>query len=280
VSDATGLVRWIVDDPDVATIDGGRVVGAGLGVTTVRAQWDDLVSNPVPVTVVGSAAADLRVSSLTTWASGEDVTVPVTVENTGSAGASAFWVDAFLDPNREPVPGDLGEDWDSIAYVGPGDTKTVSLSIAGVGEGSHVVSVLVDSMDDVDEDDEGDNVDEAVVDVDGAELPADIVVDEFSWLGDGTDVYYWIEISNYGDEPTGAFYVDLYLDRTWAPEPGDEGDYFFDVPSIGPWETIAMEALVELDCVGCWSWVQADSMDEIDESYEYDNVEGPLVVTN
>lgn len=280
VSDATGLVRWITGDPAVVTIEGGRVVGAGTGSTTIRAQWDDVTSNEVPVTVVASASPDLRVASLVTWASGDDLTVQVTVENTGDAGAGAFWVDAFLDPSRDPVPGDEGDAYESISYVGPGASKTVALSIPGAGEGGHEVVVLVDSTDDVAEADEGDNVDAAWVDVDGGLLPADIVVDDFEWLGDGQYVYYWIAISNYGDEPTGAFYVDLYLDLPYEPWPGDEGDYYFDVPSIGPWETVEMEALVEMDCVGCWSWVQADSMDEIVESYEDDNVAGPLVVTN
>jgi hypothetical protein len=280
VAGATGLVRWLTDDPQVAVIDHGKLLAQGEGTTTIHAEFEDIASADVTVQVVRSASADLRITDLSTWVDDDRITVTVDVENRGDAGASAFWVDVFLDPNGTPRIGDTGDDFDLVNWIGAHETKTLTFTLRDVDQGQHEVHVLVDTNDDVDEADEADNHDSHDLTLDGTLWPADIVVDDFDWVGDGWYVYYWIELSNYGDEPTGPFYLDLYLDRTNAPPPGVEGDYYVDVGSIDPWSTLAFEVAVELQCYDCWSWIQADSLDEIPEIYEDDNVAGPLFVFN
>lgn len=277
-SDATAQVRWIVDDPSVAVLDGARLEAVSLGETTVRAQWDAVSSNPVPVTVSGAVLPDLVVDRIQTWASGSTITVSVDVRNQGTGGASSFWVDLFLDPVGTPRPGDIGDGYKGLGYLGPGEVGTVVFTAPGMSTGAHTVHVLLDTEGAIAESNESNNAGVTSVVVDGSSLPADLVVDAFTYVADAGSVYYWISVSNYGDLPTGSFYVDLYLDEVFAPEPGQDGDVYVDVASIGPWETLAFEYTHLGRCDGCWSWVQADSYDEIPESYEDDNVAGPLVI--
>ena len=99
------------------------------------------------------------------------------------------------------------------------------------------------------------------------------------WISDGTWVYYYVEISNYGDSGVGPFWVDVYVDQWSSPAIGSNGDDWAQVSWIGPWSTVAIEFLVEADCTwGCDSWVLADSLDAVSEPYESDNLEGPLWV--
>lgn len=277
-SKATSQVRWIVDDPDVAIVDGTKLVGQAEGETTIRAQWDDVSSAEIPVRVVQSAAPDLRLLDVSAWSDDDRVTLSLEVENRGTAGASSFWIDAFLDPRRDPTPSDLGDAFALVNWVGPGAVRTVSLELDGVAAGDHDLVVLLDSGDDVDETNEGNNRLDATLSVAQQEYPADIVVDGFDAVTDGYSIWYWVELSNYGDVRTGRFYLDFYLDRNRAPAPGVAGDYYVEVASIDPWGTVSFEVEVPEGCWGCASWIQADSLDEIDEVYEDDNVAGPIYV--
>lgn len=276
-SDATSQVRWFVDDADIAVIDGARLVGVAAGKTKVRAAWDDVESAWVPVTVVQSAAPDLHLADLSAWVDGDTVTLSLDVKNTGNAGAGDFWIDAFLDPTREPRPSDLGDAFTLVNWVGQGATKTVTLELRGVDPGTHDLVILLDSGDAIDESDEGDNTWDGTLELAAQDLP-DIVIDDFDAVTDGWSVWYWVELSNYGDVPTGPFYLDLYLDRGSAPRAGQDGDYYVDVPSIAAWDTISFEVEVPEACWYCESWAQADSLDEVRESYEDDNVAGPVLV--
>lgn len=277
-SKATSQVRWIVGDPDVAIIDGTEIVGQGRGETTLRAVWDEVESGPVRVKVVESAEPDLRLLDVSAWSDDGRVTLSLEVENLGNAGASTFWVDAFLDPVRDPRPTDLGDAFALVDWVGPGAVRTVTLELDDVGSGDHDLVILLDSGGDVKESNESNNRFDGTLSVAQQEYPADIVVDGFDAVTDGYSIWYWVELSNYGDVPTGPFYLDFYLDRTRAPTPGLDGDYYVDVGSIAPWDTISFEVEVPESCWGCGSWIQADSLDEIDEVYEDDNVAGPVYV--
>jgi hypothetical protein len=277
-SKATSQVRWIIDDPDVAIIDGTKLIGQRAGKTRVRAVWDEVESAEAEVVVVESAAPDLRLLDVSAWSDDGRVTLSLEVQNRGNAGASSFWIDAFLDPSRDPRPTDLGDAFDLVNWVGPGATKTVTLTLDDVDAGDHDLIVLLDSGGVVDESDEDNNRLDATLSIASQEYPADIVVEGFDAVTDGYSVWYWVELSNYGDERTGRFYLDIYLDRNNAPFPGLEGEYYVEVASIDPWDTISFEVEVPESCWGCSSWIQADSLDEIDEVYESDNVAGPVYV--
>jgi len=279
-SDATAQVRWITSDPSVVTFDGSVLSAAGVGETTVQAQWDEVQSEPIPVEVLASASAELRVHTMTAVGVDDTISVTVQVENSGSAGAADFWVDVFSDPTGGLGPGDIGDDFARVAWVGPEETVAVELEFSGVSDGTHEVVAYVDIEDEVEEGDESNN--EARVDVTmtgGTDLVGpNLSVDYVGWLADATDVYYYVEITNYGDEGAGPFWVDVYADAFFAPAVGEDGDAWEQVSWIGPWQTTVVEFVVPISCWYCESWVQIDTWDEVAETDELDNVYGPEVV--
>ncbi len=279
-SDATEQVRWITSDASIATFDGSVLTASGTGTTTIQAQWDDIISAPVPVDVLASASSDLRIQTLTAVGIDDTVSVTVQVENLGTAGAADFWIDVFVDPSGNLGPGDVGDDYARVNWVGPDEVVAVEIEITGVSDGDHEVVAVVDIEDEVDESNEGNN--EASVDVTmsgGTDLlPANLAIDTVDWLADPSDVYYFVEISNYGDEGVGPFWVDVYVDEASAPAVGQDGDEWEQIPWIGPWQTIVVEFLVSESCVACDSWVQVDTWDEAAESDESDNLFGPELV--
>ena len=72
--------------------------------------------------------------------------------------------------------------------------------------------------------------------------------------------------------------VTVQVDRLDAPKVGTDGDSWVEVPGLGPWETVAIEYLIEGDCSWCWSWVYVDSTNAVTESVETDNAFGPIDV--
>lgn len=315
-SDATGLVRWITDDGAVASLDEGLLTAGGTGSTTIHAQYEDVSSNNVRVEVLAQADPDLRIATLSASPYDGRITLVIEVENTGDSGASDFWVDGFLDFNGTPAPGDYGDVYERVAWVGPGSTKQVVLELTGVSSGSHSVTVAVDTEDEVDESDESDNHSSTTVFVPqtggttgsgtgsgtgtggswstttgttwttstgtgtGTTYLPDLSVDSFDALSDGTWVYYEVEISNYGDQGVGPFYVDVYADEFSSPAVGDDGDDWQEVTWLGAWSSTILEFWVEIDCSSfpCRSWVQVDTLNDIAEADESDNIEGPLDV--
>ena len=279
-SDATAQVRWITSDPGIATFDGAILSATGVGTTTIVAQWDDVKSDPIPVEVLASASAELRIHTLTAVGVDDTVSVTVQVENSGSAGAADFWVDVFTDPIWNLGPGDIGDDFVRINWVGPDETVAVELEVSGVSDGTHEILAVVDIEDEVLELDESNN--EASVDVTmtgGTDLVgANLAIGYVGWIADPSDVYYYIEITNYGDEGAGPFWVDVYADAYYSPAVGQDGDAWEQVPWIGPWQTAVVEILVPASCWSCDSWVQVDTWDEVVETDEFDNLFGPEYV--
>ena len=96
----------------------------------------------------------------------------------------------------------------------------------------------------------------------------------------GTTLYYAVDITNTGSEAVSAFYVDLYLDQSWSPEIGTDGDEYVDVTELKPGVTTFADFLVEVPtgCYPCDSWILVDSYNEVDETDETDNIGGPLEV--
>lgn len=294
-SDATGLVRWVTDDGSVATLDGGLLTAAGVGTTTVHAAVDSLSSAPVPVEVLATAAPDLRVATLTTTGADGQIQVDVVIENTGTSGASAFWLDVFVDPVGSLGPGDVGDDFARVDWLGPGEQLGLGFELAA-DAGSHTIVAVVDIENEVAESAENNNeADTQLTLVDGGTTSSgtwsstgstwgssswgsDLYVDRVDWLSDGTYVYYEVEISNYGGIGAGPFWVDVYVDETFAPALYQDGDDYLQVSWIGAWDTVIVDFLVPASCSWCWSWVQVDSYDEVPELVESDNVYGPIDV--
>ena len=282
-TDATGMVRWVTGNGNVATIDDGLLTGQGQGETTITAQYNEIVSENVPVTVVAGAVPDLQIGTLSASASGDDLTVTVEVENTGSAGVGGFYLDVFLDPSGAVGVGDVGDAWTRVDWVGAGESVQFAVDLTSVSEGEHTIAAYADTEDEIAESNESNNDAELDVDVSGggggtSADPTDLVVDWVDGVTDGIDIYYWVEIRNDGDVGAGPFWVDLYVDETFAPAVGVDGDDWAQVTWIGPQESLAIEFLVPATCTWCWSWVQVDTLDEIAEGDESNNVYGPVDV--
>ncbi|MBT3219701.1 MAG: hypothetical protein HN348_11465 [Proteobacteria bacterium] len=277
-SDASVQVRWITADGDVAQLEGGLLTAVGQGSTNVVADWDGVKSNVVPVSVTKAAEPDLLVANIDVTDSTDFVLVEIELTNEGETGAADFWVDLFFDPSGEPSMGDLGEEYESVDYLGPGETTKVVMSIYDVDSGQHDIYVVVDTENDVEESNEGNNVLDTTVEVSGsAQMLPDLVIDDFSYIADDESLYYFIEVSNYSDEPAGDFFVDLWVD---AYMPQGTGDEYQLVSGLDAWSTEVVEFLVDESCYGsCTSWVVLDVDDEIAEEDESDNEESLIVTT-
>ena len=83
---------------------------------------------------------------------------------------------------------------------------------------------------------------------------------------------------NAGGEDAGGCYVDLFYDRNSAPAVTETGDQFERVSSLAAGSTTYLTFEIQMDCEWCWSWVTLDSLEEVDETHEDDNIEGPLTV--
>lgn len=283
--DAAAQVRWVTDDGSVAQIaSGGLLTAAGAGATAIRAVWDEVASTDVPVTVLaGSVEPDLYAKRVEGVGGGGVITLSVTVANDGEGGAGGFWVDAWVDPGGEPDFGGTGDDFVLVDWVAPGGETQVELTLYA-GEGTHEVWVLVDTNEEVAESDEGNNTFSGSVsggsgggggDAGGPNLE----VTYFDWLADWESVYYYVDITNSGSADVGEFFVDLFVDRSRAPELYEDGDAYTTVAGLDAGETTYADFLVDNRCGSyCESWLLIDGYDQVEETDEDDNVAGPVTV--
>jgi len=163
--------------------------------------------------------------------------------------------------------------------LGPGDTLKRVLTVADLSSGRHEVLVVVDLESEVEESNEDNNRLSMDLVVDAASTapkrPADLSIDWFTYIADETHVYYWVEVVNEGDETAGPFWVDVFVDEYSSPGFGVDGDEWVEVDALAPGEKVEVEVLIETYCSWCWSWIVVDSAEDVEESDETNNVEGP-----
>jgi Bacterial Ig-like domain (group 2)/CARDB len=280
-ADATTQVRWVSADSSIAEIDGGLLVGASDGSTTVTAQWDTTVSPQVPVSVGSSSnsgQADLYVQSASGSISGGILSLTASIGNQGTASASGFWVDIFVDPSAAPTNGDYGDDYTWMSYVGADDSESISLTTE-VGSGSHTVYVMIDGTETVTESDETNNVSKTTVSSGGStSSKADLTITSFDWDVTADVLTYEATVKNTGDTAAGHFYVDVFADLDEEPAIMSDGDAWVEVDSMSAGGSQSFEYSFTGSCSRCYSYLLVDSYDEVDESDEDDNVGGPLTV--
>ena len=278
-SDASTLVRWITGDGSVAKIDGaGLLEGASEGTTTITAQWDDIQSESIDVSVVATGQPNLTVTAFEGEGAGDTLTLSITVENDGSIGASGFWIDVFVDPDSTPSPGDYGDVYAWVDYLGEGETEEFTASLS-VDSGSHTVWVLLDTSQTVDESDESDNTASASISVGSSQQAGpNLEITYFDYLAYDDSVYYYVDVTNSGTEAVGSFYVDLYTDSDSEPALYEDGDDYVTVKALEVGETTYADFVMDVSCTACSSWVQVDSYDAVEETDESDNTAGPLDV--
>ncbi len=277
--DLTGQVRWITGDPSIVRFsDDGLIEGVNIGEAQVTASFEGTESDGIKVTVTQSPAPDLVISAATGEVSGGVMDLKVTVKNIGTTSANEFFVDLFLDMKEVPEGETVGYDFHYIEHLAPEGTATVEFQAPVVGVDTDVL-VVVDVENYIDEVEESNNTLLATLSdgpptLDGPNL----VISFFDFIADPDLVYWEFDVDNIGDEDAGFFYVDLFIDQTWTPGIFDEGDEYTSIDGLpaGEWETV--DFLVATTCDPCISWVLVDSLDDVVESNEDDNVEGPLTV--
>ena len=287
-SDASGQVRWITGDGSIVQFGSdGELEGVGIGSTTVSVEWDGVASDPIAVEVVNevaTASTDLYID----WVSGvvDDgvVEIIVSVHNDSDAPVTGVWVDLFIDPILTPTYGDWPTWYHMIEYIGPGESASVTMS-ASTAASSHDFAILIDSLDDVDETNESNNLYEGSTD-DGAgstgggdvepDGKANLIIRYAVAFSGDDETEYWIDVENVGDALADSFYVDVFHDRAYSDEPVlfEDGDayHFFD-EGLPAGETAYVTVIVDETCSDCGSWLLIDSYDMVDESDESDNTE-------
>ena len=281
--DVTGQVRWVTSDGYVGQLSDGYLTAGGEGSADIHVEWDAAESEPVPLSVLagaGSASVDLVVSAVQGELAGGVLDLSVTVENTGALSASSFWLDVYVNPDDAPELGDLGTDYIWIEYLGAETSETYDFQIdTSVSTAS--IYVWADSANYVSESNEDNNVFYGSVSSSsgsGGSGGPDLEVTYFSYVADSESIYYFVDVTNSGDEPADWFYVDLYVDETEQPVVYQEGEAYGYIDELSAGETVYADFILDEYCYYCWSWVQLDTYQSVTETNEANNWAGPIVV--
>jgi len=279
-SDASAQVRWITGDGSVAQLERGTLTAVGVGETEIVAEWDGTQSNTVPVEIVKNAEADLRISEVTGTTGDDYIVVELSIENEGDADASTFWVDVWLDPSSSPSIGSYGDQYELVNHLSAGSATTLYFTFEDLEPGLHEIHAAVDGSFSVAESDESNNMNSGSLTIDDSvSATAELSIDEFDYIADSESFYFYVEVANYSDLPADDFYVDVWLHRSTAPAVGDYGDDYRFVSSLGAWDTVVLDFLIEDTCFSCTSWTFLDSTNAVIEGDETDNTESMWVTT-
>ncbi len=280
-ADSSSQVRWITSDGGVATVDAaGLITGAGAGTATVHADWNGTLSETCEVRVIGGASSDLSVSGASGETAGGYLTLTVEVANSGTSGASNYFVDVFMDPSGTPSVGDFGDDYDLVSYTGASSTSQLTFTMA-ITDGYHEIYILADSEDTVDESNESNNgfLGSITASSGGGDSGPNLEITYFDYSSTAGTLYYFVDVTNTGGEDVGQFYVDLFVDSSSEPVLYDDGDDYTTVDSLAAGATVYADFTFESeDCYYCESWVMIDGYDYVEETDETDNVDGPIYV--
>jgi hypothetical protein len=252
--DITGDVDWIAVDGRVASVSGGLATGLAAGQSDIVATWTDGTSAKVLLTVLGEGTTidDVRADPTSIELRvGDQVAIAVTASfsdgTTGDVAGTCSW--SADDPVASVTSG-------VVEGVEVG-TTTVRASCDG-----HDLSVPVEV---VDEDATLPEPDLRITDVDG--LPFDYGV-EFTAM-----------VENRGDGYAGAFWVDIALDASGTPGPGDPTDGYTWVPGLaGGSSTPVYIDVYDVATGAHTAHAIADSEDDVAESDEGNNTSSPITI--
>jgi len=283
--DASTQVRWVTSDGTIVTLErSGLLEAVGQGSAEIHAILDETSSTMVPVSVVNAGEPDLYIEDLSLEAGGDGFTASVRVGNKGTAAATGFFLDLFLNPSQTPSSGDYGDDYTTLEYVAPGESVSATFNVQ-VADGTHEVVAAVDLDDWVSELSETNNSKQAEVVVGGqSTVGPNLTISYFEYAVYNDIVYYFVDITNTGGEDVGPFFVDLFYDSISPPDLYEDGEGWTKVDSLAAGETeyadftVSTSELAEV-CSYCWSWVMVDGYDNVTETNEDDNVEGSLTVS-
>jgi subtilase family serine protease len=277
--DVSAIVNWVIEDTSVAMVSAdGLVYGIAAGSTRLQADLDGETAEPIMIDVVSDAIADLWVASTDGVVDGGLLLLTVDVENQGNGSAEGFWVDIFVDPIVPPIVGDIGDSFVWVDAVAGGVTERLDFTVP-VSQGTHSVVVFVDTEDVIEESVEQNNT--ASVTIHPPAQGADLVIDTVDWFVDETNVVLDVLVRNAGDADADRVFIDYFLDQSDAPAVFDFGDGYDTVGPLGPQETQWISWMTVASCdPECSAWILVDSLDEVEESDESNNVHGPSVVVS
>lgn len=240
------------------------------------------VIGPITVYVqLPGPAPDLVVSSFEAQVLGADVVYTVGVQNAGTASTGPFDVDVFFDSEYKPNVqiGQVPPGAHVVDPVGlePGASATYELVWAPADVGTWRSWVVLDALNQIAEADEKNNADGplpvVVVPVSGP----DVAIEAFAAKVTGNEVVYIATVRNAGDAPTGPFDVDVVYDLPQAPPLGERGDDFRSVEQLLPGEEATLSFPLDAPGGSYSSWLLADTLRQVDETSEGNNVAGPRV---
>jgi len=152
--------------------------------------------------------------------------------------------------------------------------------------GDHTIYVVLDTDDEVEESNEGNNTYSTVVTVGGRIGDPNLSISYFDYYADEDTILYAVDVYNGGGKDVGNFYVDLWVHAEDDPTASGIGDEFLLVDGLeaGGTEYVFFEVdVADLPaayegCEYCWSWAMVDTNDYVEETDEDDNVTGPIEV--
>ncbi|MCZ6690814.1 MAG: hypothetical protein O7H41_14575 [Planctomycetota bacterium] len=223
---------------------------------------------------------DLQVMAASETVTGATVTYSVTVENAGGAGAASFQVDLYYDLGAAPASGASGDDSRIIASLPGGGTQTLTFTRSATPPGNYSSWVQVDTIDDIAESDESNNISGPIPVTVVPGVGIDLAVSSFVATQVGPDLVYDVDVTNFGTTPSGAFDVDLYHDRQTAPGLADAGDDVQTISNLPGGMTQTATFTWSSPPTGTYfSWTRLDRADVVAETDETNNVEGPVAIS-
>ena len=115
-------------------------------------------------------------------------------------------------------------------------------------------------------------------------IPPDLMIEAMQVTPEipieGQQAQVSITVRNLGLSAAGAFQADWYLDPATDPGPGDAGTLSWQVDSLGPGKAAILTESFTFPEVGEFpAWAQADTLDQVAESNEDNNIMGPEMLT-
>ncbi|MCZ6602794.1 MAG: hypothetical protein O6952_07305, partial [Planctomycetota bacterium] len=247
------------------------------GDITESSESNNITVNPEIFTVPLPPVPDLLITAFSATVNNLDVDYLITVQNQGTGNATLFYIDLYYDLASVPVAQQTGDDFIPVFGLTAGSSLTFQKTRIGSPPGVFDSYVQVDTLEQVAETDETNNLFGPLQVTVAPPNTPEIIISAFSASVTGQDVTYDLMVENIGLVNSVDFWVDLYYDRTNAPtvaEVGDDG--MFIAGGLAAGTAMPLVFTRTLTPTGAYqSWVQADTFNMVSESFETNNVEGP-----